>query len=80
VNLDVLAMSRKPIPNLPILVVGSIVLHQEDFARKVAIARFTNETRYGQSFFIDKEENRIGKQAALSRIDIPESPTLLCVY
>ncbi len=31
--------------------------------RKVAIGRFTNETTYGQSFFIDKENNRIGKQA-----------------
>lgn len=31
--------------------------------RKVAIARFTNETRYGQSFFIDKDDNKIGKQA-----------------
>ena len=31
--------------------------------RKVAIARFTNETRYGQSFFLDKENDRIGKQA-----------------
>ena len=31
--------------------------------RKVAIGRFTNETRYGQSFFIDKDSNRIGKQA-----------------
>jgi curli biogenesis system outer membrane secretion channel CsgG len=31
--------------------------------RKVAIARFSNETRYGQSFFIDKNDNRIGKQA-----------------
>jgi len=31
--------------------------------RKVAIARFTNETRYGQSFFIDKNNDRIGKQA-----------------
>ena len=31
--------------------------------RKVAIARFTNETRYGQSFFIDKNSDRIGKQA-----------------
>ena len=31
--------------------------------RKVAIARFTNETRYGQSFFIDNDNNRIGKQA-----------------
>lgn len=31
--------------------------------RKVAIGRFTNETVYGQSFFIDKDNNRIGKQA-----------------
>ncbi len=31
--------------------------------RKVAIGRFSNETRYGQSFFIDKNNNRIGKQA-----------------
>ncbi|MCP4763657.1 MAG: curli production assembly protein CsgG [archaeon] len=31
--------------------------------RKVAIARFSNETRYGQSFFIDKNDDRIGKQA-----------------
>jgi curli biogenesis system outer membrane secretion channel CsgG len=31
--------------------------------RKVAIARFTNETKYGQSFFIDQNNDRIGKQA-----------------
>ncbi|UFS62822.1 CsgG/HfaB family protein [Sulfurimonas sp. HSL-3221] len=31
--------------------------------RKVAIGRFTNETRYGQSFFIDENSDRIGKQA-----------------
>lgn len=31
--------------------------------RKVAIGRFTNETTYGQSFFIDSDNNRIGKQA-----------------
>ena len=31
--------------------------------RKVAIARFSNETRYGQSFFIDNNDDRIGKQA-----------------
>lgn len=31
--------------------------------RKVAIGRFTNETRYGQSFFLDKDSNKIGKQA-----------------
>ncbi|RLJ16463.1 curli production assembly protein CsgG [bacterium endosymbiont of Escarpia laminata] len=31
--------------------------------RKVAIGRFSNETRYGQSFFINKNYDRIGKQA-----------------
>jgi len=31
--------------------------------RKVAIGRFTNETRYGQSFFLDENGDRIGKQA-----------------
>lgn len=31
--------------------------------RKVAISRFTNETRYGQSFFLDKDNDKIGKQA-----------------
>ncbi len=30
---------------------------------KVAIARFSNETKYGQSFFIDKDDDKIGKQA-----------------
>jgi curli biogenesis system outer membrane secretion channel CsgG len=40
--------------------------------RKVAIARFTNETRYGQSFFIDENNDRIGKQA----VDILSSKLL----
>ena len=31
--------------------------------RKVAIARFSNETKYGQSFFLDDNNDRIGKQA-----------------
>src|SRR3989339_275592 len=31
--------------------------------RKIAVARFTNETKYGQSFFIDDQKDRIGKQA-----------------
>lgn len=31
--------------------------------RKIAVGRFTNETKYGQSFFLDKSEDRIGKQA-----------------
>lgn len=30
--------------------------------RKVAIARFSNETKYGQSFFLDANDDRIGKQ------------------
>jgi hypothetical protein len=36
VNLDVSAMSRKPIPNLPVLVIGGVVLDEIDFAGKVA--------------------------------------------
>jgi curli biogenesis system outer membrane secretion channel CsgG len=31
--------------------------------RKVAIARFTNETSYGRSFLVDQDANPIGKQA-----------------
>lgn len=33
------------------------------FKRKVAIARFTNETNYGRSFLVDADSNPIGKQA-----------------
>lgn len=36
VNLDVSAMGGKPVPYLPILVVGSVVLDQIDFLWKVA--------------------------------------------
>lgn len=39
------------------------VANKKTLKRKVAIGRFTNETKYGQSFFIDKDQNRIGKQA-----------------
>ncbi len=38
-------------------------LQQRFLKRKVAIARFTNETSYGQSFFLDENRDRIGKQA-----------------
>lgn len=31
--------------------------------RKVAIARFSNETKYGQGFFHDENQDRVGKQA-----------------
>jgi len=39
------------------------VENTKSLKRKVAIGRFTNETTYGQSFFIDGNNNRIGKQA-----------------
>ncbi len=39
------------------------ILESKSLKRKVAIGRFTNETTYGQGFFIDKNNNRIGKQA-----------------
>jgi curli biogenesis system outer membrane secretion channel CsgG len=38
-------------------------LDSKSLKRKVAIGRFTNETTYGQGFFIDEDNNRIGKQA-----------------
>lgn len=31
--------------------------------RKVAIGRFSNETKFGQSFFVDSNNDKIGKQA-----------------
>jgi curli biogenesis system outer membrane secretion channel CsgG len=39
------------------------VVNKKYLKRKVAIGRFTNETKYGQSFFVDKSNDRIGKQA-----------------
>lgn len=39
------------------------VTDKKGLKRKVAIARFSNETKYGQSFFIDQDNDRIGKQA-----------------
>lgn len=42
----------------------TVAAKQERFLkRKVAIARFTNETKYGQGFFYDKNDDRLGKQA-----------------
>src|SRR5208283_3638271 len=41
----------------------SLQSHSRGLKRKVAIARFTNETNYGRSFLLDKDINPIGKQA-----------------
>lgn len=38
-------------------------ISKKGLKRKIAIARFTNETKYGQSFFIDQNNDKIGKQA-----------------
>ena len=41
----------------------SIKSSERTLKRKVAIARFTNETSYGRSFLVDEDLNPIGKQA-----------------
>ncbi len=58
----------KAIDNTP--QISNTVQHQKStigskkgLKRKVAIARFSNETKYGQSIFIDENKDRIGKQA-----------------
>ncbi len=37
--------------------------NEKSLKRKVAIARFTNETKYGQGFFYNENDDRLGKQA-----------------
>lgn len=37
--------------------------NEKTIKRKVAIARFTNETVYGKGFFVDENKDQIGKQA-----------------
>jgi curli biogenesis system outer membrane secretion channel CsgG len=34
------------------------------FKRKVAIGRFSNETRYGRTFQVDADQDPLGKQAS----------------
>jgi hypothetical protein len=41
----------------------SLLKDEPVLKRKVAIARFSNETKYGQGWFYDKNEDRLGKQA-----------------
>lgn len=56
---------QTPTPSVPL--VSKTVQAKENepsgLKRKVAIGRFTNETRYGQSFFLDQSGDKIGKQA-----------------
>ena len=55
----------QPVDQKP--VISKTIAKQEPSApkglkRKVAIARFSNETKYGQSFFLNSNDDRIGKQ------------------
>lgn len=56
-----------PTPSAPIPKISKTISVKETepngLKRKVAIGRFTNETRYGQSFFLDQSNDKIGKQA-----------------
>jgi len=49
VNLDIAALVGKPTPDLPILVVGCIVLDQEDFPAKVTPDHLLQITDRGTS-------------------------------
>lgn len=60
---EVKAIKEKPKISKTIQQEKTSIGAKKGLKRKVAIARFTNETKYGQSFFIDKNNNRIGKQA-----------------
>ena len=52
------------IPDQTPQVSKTVAEKQERFLkRKVAIARFSNETKYGQGFFYDPNDDRLGKQA-----------------
>ena len=50
-------------PKISKIVEAKKNVHKPGLKRKVAVGRFTNETKYGQSFFLDKSQDRIGKQA-----------------
>ncbi len=49
----------QPVPQVS----KSIENPERSLKRKVAIARFSNETKYGQGFFYDQNDDRLGKQA-----------------
>lgn len=52
------------VSNTKQVVSKTVVNQQERFLkRKVAIARFSNETKYGRGFFDKENEDRLGKQA-----------------
>ena len=60
---EVKAIKEKPKISKTIQQKKTSIGAKQGLKRKVAIARFTNESKYGQSFFIDENNDRIGKQA-----------------
>ena len=58
---EVRKVQEKPKVSETIKQQGSVT--KSGLKRKIAIARFSNETKYGQSFFMDENNDRIGKQA-----------------
>lgn len=60
---EVKSVAEKPQISQTVQHDKAMIGEKKGLKRKVAIARFTNETKYGQSFFIDKNNDRIGKQA-----------------
>ena len=55
---------NKPLNNQPQVSKTLIQPEQKGLKRVVAIARFSDETKRGNSFLLDKNNNRIGKQAS----------------
>ncbi|MEX2117265.1 MAG: CsgG/HfaB family protein [Bacteroidota bacterium] len=53
----------KKVPESTPQVSASANQPERTLKRKVAIARFSNETKYGQGFFYDENNDRLGKQA-----------------
>lgn len=57
---EVQPVDQKPVVSKTIT--KQVISAPKGLKRKVAIARFSNETKYGQSFFLDDSNDRIGKQ------------------
>ncbi|MCK6541688.1 CsgG/HfaB family protein [bacterium] len=55
--------TTRTIKTKPAVVAVESTVPVRSLKRKVAIARFSNETKYGQGFFYDPTNDRLGKQA-----------------
>ncbi|MCX5856288.1 MAG: curli production assembly protein CsgG, partial [Deltaproteobacteria bacterium] len=54
----------KTIDTKPQISKALVEMPQKYLKRKVAIGRFTNETKYGRNFFAEVKDEKIGKQAS----------------